>query len=407
MPITEDFTNQAGAVTITVDGKKGDLLVGGSGQDGSLELRDKDGKLRAQVAATSDGGFLSLSTVEGAIRVFLDAAAKLSLGGNGADGSIHLRPPSASGLFIESWDTIRLDGGTGGVTLKADGKSTIHMSAPDANIYVGGNDKSGDIFVYPSSVKGADTTEGTKASIRLSGGTADILAGGQGQDGALILFDSSGNEAIRLRTGHGDNGIFVRDQGGKVVLNFAAEANMAGKPAGLWLGRAKADGGGPGLLVLRDASGNDSITVDGAQGDIALANADFAEEFEIEPTEEVELGTVMVLDKEGKLRPSKEAYDKKVAGVISGAGDCKPGIVLDKKRSQSNRRPVAVLGKVYCKADAGYSPIEVGDLLTTSPTHGHAMKASEPPRTFGAVIGKALSPLSSGHGLIQILVTLQ
>ena len=69
--------------------------------------------------------------------------------------------------------------------------------------------------------------------------------------------------------------------------------------------------------------------------------------------------------------------------------------------------PVALLGKVYCKVDAGYSPVEVGDLLTTSPTPGHAMKAAEPQRAFGSVIGKALRGLEAGQGLIPILIALQ
>jgi hypothetical protein len=47
--------------------------------------------------------------------------------------------------------------------------------------------------------------------------------------------------------------------------------------------------------------------------------------------------------------PSKRAYDKQVAGVISGAGDYKPGIVLDKQQSSKTRKPIALLGKVYCK----------------------------------------------------------
>jgi hypothetical protein len=96
-----------------------------------------------------------------------------------------------------------------------------------------------------------------------------------------------------------------------------------------------------------------------------------------------------------------------VAGVISGAGDYKPGIVLDKQGSQLNRKPIALLGKVYCKVDASYAPIEVGDLLTTAPTPGHAMKAADPLKAFGAVIGKALRPLKAGCGLIPILIALQ
>ena len=81
--------------------------------------------------------------------------------------------------------------------------------------------------------------------------------------------------------------------------------------------------------------------------------------------------------------------------------------MLDKQSSKNNRQPVALLGKVYCKVDAQYGAIEIGDLLTTAPTLGHAMKADDAIKSFGAVIGKALSPLKEGQGLIPILISLQ
>lgn len=142
-------------------------------------------------------------------------------------------------------------------------------------------------------------------------------------------------------------------------------------------------------------------------GDITLTGADFAEEFDVTATAEVEPGTVMVLDERGALQPSRQAYDKRVAGVISGAGNYNPGIVLDKQQASENRMPVALVGKVYCKVDAQYASIEVGDLLTTSDTPGHAMKADDPFKAFGSVIGKALRPLQAGRGLIPILIALQ
>jgi hypothetical protein len=142
-------------------------------------------------------------------------------------------------------------------------------------------------------------------------------------------------------------------------------------------------------------------------GDIRLLNADCAEDFDIAEADLVEPGTVMVLGEEGVLYPSQQAYDKRVAGVISGAGDYKPGLILDKQQSRSNRKPIALLGKVYCKVDASYAPIEVGDLLTTSDIPGRAMKVTDPLKAFGAVIGKALRPLKEGHGLIPILIALQ
>jgi len=65
------------------------------------------------------------------------------------------------------------------------------------------------------------------------------------------------------------------------------------------------------------------------------------------------------------------------------------------------------MGKVYCKVDASDVAVAIGDLLTTSSTPGHAMKAADQRRAFGAVIGKALQPCIGVRGLIPILVTLQ
>jgi hypothetical protein len=143
--------------------------------------------------------------------------------------------------------------------------------------------------------------------------------------------------------------------------------------------------------------------------DIILANSDCAEEFDLEDssTGEPLPGCVMVIGDEGSVRLSTSAYDKRVAGVISGAGAFKPGIILDRRTSDSRRPAVALMGRVFCKADTTNGPIEVGDLLTTSGTPGHAMKATDSSRAFGAVIGKALRRLREGKDLIPILIALQ
>jgi hypothetical protein len=98
-------------------------------------------------------------------------------------------------------------------------------------------------------------------------------------------------------------------------------------------------------------------------GDINLVNADCAEDFDVINIEKVEPGTVMVIDTEGALRQSDRAYDKRVAGVISGAGIYKPGLILDKQESSQNRMPIALMGKVYCKVDASYGVIEAGEFV--------------------------------------------
>jgi hypothetical protein len=142
-------------------------------------------------------------------------------------------------------------------------------------------------------------------------------------------------------------------------------------------------------------------------GDIRLPNADCAEEFATAETTCTEPGTVMVLGVDGALVESCSPYDRRAAGVVSGAGGLRPAIVLDRRPPHENRTPIALVGKAFCKVDATYAAIEVGDLLTTSATPGHAMKAADPTKAFGAVIGKALRPLASGKGLIPILIALQ
>ncbi len=142
-------------------------------------------------------------------------------------------------------------------------------------------------------------------------------------------------------------------------------------------------------------------------GDVILSGADCAEEFDVSGSELPEPGTVVVIDEGGTLRECRNAYDKKVAGVVSGAGPYKHAIILDNRSESKRRVAVALVGKVYCKVDAQYSPIEIGDLLTTSPSSGYAMKATEPLKAFGSIIGKALTTFDRGQGLIPILVALQ
>jgi hypothetical protein len=121
----------------------------------------------------------------------------------------------------------------------------------------------------------------------------------------------------------------------------------------------------------------------------------------------IEPGSVMVVSDHGRLTTSTHAYDRRVVGVVSGAGQYRPGLVLDNRERNGMRLPIGLVGKVYCKVDAVDHPVEVGDLLTSSGTPGHAMKATDPMKAFGAVIGKALGRLSDGRGVIPVLVTLQ
>ena len=146
--------------------------------------------------------------------------------------------------------------------------------------------------------------------------------------------------------------------------------------------------------------------------------ADFAENFEVNiekanndtATAEVQPGMVVSIDpaNPGKLQLSARGYDRRVAGIVSGAGGVKPGMVMSQESTLANgEHPVALSGRVYCWVDASLSAIKPGDLLTTSSTPGHAMKAANAAKAQGAIIGKAMTGLKSGKGLVLVLVTLQ
>ena len=73
----------------------------------------------------------------------------------------------------------------------------------------------------------------------------------------------------------------------------------------------------------------------------------------------------------------------------------------------ASRSPLAVVGTVPCKVTTENGPISAGDLLVASSTPGHAMRGTDRNCMLGAVVGKALEPLSDAIGVIQVLVTLQ
>jgi hypothetical protein len=248
------------------------------------------------------------------------------------------------------------------------------------------------IVLYPATER--------QSTVRIDGGKADLTLGGAGQTGSVVLRDGAGDEVVSLNGAR----MVLRGAGGKKRIS------LDGPEGNLWLGGQ----GGNGNLMLFDASEQDNSTANnatvwlsGLTGDIVLRNADCAEEFDVSHVPGAEPGAVMVIGADDALELGSEAYDKRVVGVVSGAGDLRPGIVLGRQPSRRTRLPIALTGKVFCKVDASYAPIAVGDLLTTSGTPGHAMKAADHTRAFGAVIGKALRAHAAGTGLIPVLIALQ
>jgi hypothetical protein len=137
--------------------------------------------------------------------------------------------------------------------------------------------------------------------------------------------------------------------------------------------------------------------------------ADLAEPFLVAAEGPVPPGTVLVIDHRtpGRLMLSDSPYDVRVAGVVSGAGELSPGLIMSQNEASPGSANVALSGRVYVLADAGPGAIHPGDLLTTSATPGHAMKATDAARSPGAILGKAMSALESGRGLVLVLVSLQ
>jgi hypothetical protein len=120
-------------------------------------------------------------------------------------------------------------------------------------------------------------------------------------------------------------------------------------------------------------------------------------------------GDLMAIDRNGKrsLTLTSEPYSTNVAGIYS----TKPGVLaspypVDDARVRSEV-PLAVVGIVPCKVTAENGPIQAGDLLVTSSTPGHAMRGTDRNRMLGAIVAKALEPLSGDKGVIQVLVMMQ
>lgn len=139
-----------------------------------------------------------------------------------------------------------------------------------------------------------------------------------------------------------------------------------------------------------------------------LGGADIVEGFDTR-AEDAEPGTLVIIDADnpGHVVPSSSAYDTRVAGIVSGAGGVNPGMKLGHKGVLDGDLPVAMTGRVYVKATAANGAIKPGDLLTTSDLRGHAMKAIDRDRRDGAVVGKAMTGLDEGTGLVLVLVNLQ
>jgi hypothetical protein len=133
-----------------------------------------------------------------------------------------------------------------------------------------------------------------------------------------------------------------------------------------------------------------------------------AEPFDLSD-KDIPKGAVVIIDEQnpGQLKLSDRGYDTRVAGIISGANGIRTGLTLSQQGVAEGGQNVALSGRVHVQADASTAPIKPGDLLTTSDLPGHAMKVTDHARAQGAILGKAMSGLKEGRGMVLVLVSLQ
>jgi hypothetical protein len=245
--------------------------------------------------------------------------------------------------------------------------------------------------------------------IALSDGTGSINFYKDGSTNARFYHNGS---ALNLQTTASGDNIFI-SSAGYLTLNATNRFSLLVN-----------NGSAVTVDLNRNALFHNAVDIEGTLnvdgqvevGEKLIVNgADLAERFHINlPPNMVpaspQPGMVVSIDRDhpGELVLSDKAYDRTVAGVISGAKGIKTAMELGQAGTLADGdTPVVVSGRVYCLVDADYGAVEPGDLLTTSGTFGHAMKVSDYDTARGAIIGKAMTGLTNGKGMVLILLSLQ
>ena len=253
-----------------------------------------------------------------------------------------------------------------------------------------------------------DATTGTAAGVQ--GDTDSTSASAVGVLGRVTSTTPGGTSAaVRgINNGTAGNGIGVwgSQAGGGWGVNGTADSGI---------GVRGLSTSGPGVTAITTTgnpfeaytSSNRRFYVSNtgsvfADGPYSGAGADFAELLPAKAG--LEPGDVLVVDDDGQMTRSTEAAQDNVVGVFS----TQPGFLggADENGDNTGKVPLAVIGVVPVKVTNENGAIRPGNLLVTSSTPGHAMKAG-PDRRVGTIIGKALAPFNRSSGVIQMLVVLQ
>jgi hypothetical protein len=230
-------------------------------------------------------------------------------------------------------------------------------------------------------------------------GIPDLDVPGQDRSFAVYKYTVDGVRTELMRVDNRNGFLMVNGAGGEL-------AYMGGDGFG---GDVQVGSLNPGVqnVAFYNAANNAYMNVY-ARSLTIVGGADIAEPFAMSQ-KDILPGSVVVIDPKepGHLKLSTDAYDKKVAGVVSGAGGIEPGLSMTQADKLEAGKNVALTGRVYVQADASSGAIEPGDLLTTAGIPGCAMKALDHARAQGAILGKAMTSLEKGRGLVLVLVTLQ
>ncbi|MGH7742778.1 MAG: hypothetical protein ACRENS_12245, partial [Candidatus Eiseniibacteriota bacterium] len=300
------------------------------------------------------------------------------VGGSGATGyGVQGTSGSAPGVYGTSFGTA---GGVYGINSAGTGAGVEGHSTNGFGVYGTASAASkagvfGQMFI--------DNTAGVLGRSESSGQNAQAVFGYASNTAVGVLGISEGNDGIQARS------------------------NAGGK-SGIWGYSTSPTGYGG---AFSNSAGGVALLVSGLEqvGTLQITGADLAESFPV-GGEKLEPGTVLEIvgDEKGTLRESRSAYNTRVAGVVSGANGMPAGVILEGHDfEQAGKAQVAMSGRVWVKCDARSAPIHAGDLLTTSDAPGYAMRASDPARATGAILGKAMNNLESGRGLVLVLVSLQ
>jgi hypothetical protein len=248
---------------------------------------------------------------------------------------------------------------------------------------------------------------------------ADADTGGEGK----ISTQTLATRTLEIATG---GSITLLDTSGTTTVSLlSAQTNTTGARLEMFQSNGArtvvldAEGGtGGGFMEFYKSNGTRSVWIDAdSAGDGRISTqvleitggSDFSENFEIR-SGDAQPGMLVKIDPAhpGELALSDRPYDRTVAGVVSGAGGVKPGLMMGQRGTVADgKHPVALTGRVYCLVDADRGAIEPGDLITTSDVPGYGMKVDDHTRGHGAIVGKAMTGLASGRGLVLVLVSLQ